>query len=277
MNVFEKVIYFLQGEMPTPTNYSLFHIISMLLIVGLTVFLCIKFKDCSNKTFRKILLIAWIVMVVFEIYKQIVFSFNWDGNQVVWDYQWYAFPFQMCSTIMYVLPFILFMKDGVVKDACMAYLCTFSLFAGITVFFYPNDVFISMIGINIQTMVHHGMQVVLGIFLLVYNRHRLNWKYYLKGIVVFLIMLTIANVLNIILNPKVMSESFNMFYVSPYRDCTLPILSMIYEKTPYIVFLLCYAIGMLLAGALVYLVAWGIMILASRKKHFVDNKYQTQK
>ena len=134
-----------------------------------------------------------------------------------------------------------------------------------------------MIGINIQTMVHHGMQVVLGIFLLVYNRHRLNWKYYLKGIVVFLIMLTIANVLNIILNPKVMSESFNMFYVSPYRDCTLPILSMIYEKTPYIVFLLCYAIGMLLAGALVYLVAWGIMILVSRKKHSVDNKYQIQK
>ena len=43
-------------------------------------------------------------------------------------------------------------------------------------------------------------------------------------------------------------ETFNMFYISPFYPCTLPVLNIIYEKTPYIVFLLCYILGFLLAG-----------------------------
>ena len=61
----------------------------------------------------------------------------------------------------------IFNKEGCVKDSAMAFMMTFSLFGGLVVMAYPNDVFIETIGINLQTMIHHGLQVVLGIYLFV--------------------------------------------------------------------------------------------------------------
>ena len=46
---------------------------------------------------------------------------------------------------------------------------------------YPNDVFSTQLGISIQTMVHHGMQVVLGVYVSVYNRNKYLGN--IKGVV----------------------------------------------------------------------------------------------
>ena len=123
---------------------------------------------------------------------------------------------------------------------------------------YPGDVFIETIGINLQTMIHHGSQVVMGIFCLIHERKRLNFKYYTKGILVFLILLTIAVTSNIIVynifQKLSIDETFNMFYVGPYFPSTLPILSSIYPKVPYIVFLLLYTIGFVLISYIIFFV-----------------------
>ena len=172
----EKLLSILELKMKTPTNYSWFHLVFIVIVIGVTVFLCLKFKNCSDKAFRRIVLISWISMVVLEFYKQFVYSYSVEPSVIEWDYQWYAFPYQLCSTPLYVLPFIAFMKDSKFRDCFVAYMSTFSLFAGIAVFLYPNDVFISTIGINIQTMVHHGLQIVLGIFFIVYARKKFSKK-----------------------------------------------------------------------------------------------------
>ena len=43
---------------------------------------------------RRFLLVESLLITVLEIYKQINFSFHVDGSQILFDYQWYAFPFQ---------------------------------------------------------------------------------------------------------------------------------------------------------------------------------------
>ena len=267
MNIFEKMIYGLQGTMPEPGNYGWFHLMFVAIVIVGTVLMCHFCRNCSDKTFRLIALIAWIVMVVLEIYKQLVFSFNYENGKAYWDYQWYAFPYQLCSTPLYVLPFIAFSKrgGGNLRDACTAYMSTFSLFGGLVVFFYPNDVFIPIIGINIQTMIHHGLQIVLGIFFLVYNRKKLNFKYFLKGVIVFLITFTVALLMNLIFHTFV-NETFNMFYISPYYECTLPLLSLVYANVPYVVFLLIYFIGFILAALVIYLIQWGIILGVNKIK-----------
>ena len=213
-------------------------------------------------------MIGWIVIFVLEVYKQLVFSFELAGDVPTWDYQWYAFPYQLCSTPLYILPFIFLLKEGKVKDATMAYIMTFSLFGGLAVFFYPNDVFVETIGINIQTMIHHGLQIVLGIFVMVYNRKRLDIKFWLRSIYVFAALVSIALILNIsvyhIFAAKGIDETFNMFYVGPYFDCTLPLLSIVYPKIPYICFILLYILGFVLISYIIYIVEKGIYKLASR-------------
>ena len=240
MNWFERFLISLQGTMPTPTNYGWFHLMFVALAIISTVLICYFGKNAKDKTFRRIVLISWIIILVLEIYKQLIYSVSEVGGSAVWDYQWYAFPYQLCSTPLYLLPFVAFMKDGKTRDSIMSFLSTFAMFGGLAVFIYPNDVFISTIGINIQTMVHHGLQIVLGIYFMVY---------------VFGVMLGIAMLLNIVLYHTVMvnnGESFNMFYISPYFPCTLPVLSMIYAKVPYVVFLLIYIFGFILAGAIMF-------------------------
>lgn len=265
MNFFEKIINGLSGTMPEPGNYGWFHLMFVAFVIIATVLLCYFCRNCSEKTVKRIALISWIVMLVLEIYKQLVFSFEYENGVAKWDYQWYAFPYQLCSTPLYVLPFIAFARRGRgnLQDACMSYMSTFSLFGGLVVFLYPNDVFVSTIGINIQTMVHHGLQLVLGIFFLVYNRKKLNIKYFLKGIIVFLITFTVALIFNLVFHTFV-NETFNMFYISPYFPCTLPLLEIVYANVPYVVFLLIYFIGFILAAFVVFLAQWGIVHLVNK-------------
>ncbi|MBQ4570402.1 MAG: YwaF family protein [Bacilli bacterium] len=258
MNLLENFMLFLDSKMTTPTSYGIFHIIFLLIVITVTFLLCKYFKDCNESTFKRIIFITWIIIFILEVYKQVIFSFNYDNQSITWDYQWYAFPFQLCSTPIYILPIIFLSKDGKIHQSAIAYTATFALFGGIAVMIYPGDVFIETIGINLQTMIHHGSQVVMGIFCLIHERKRLNFKYYTKGILVFLILLTIAVTSNIIVynifQKLSIDETFNMFYVGPYFPSTLPILSSIYPKVPYIVFLLLYTIGFVLISYIIFFV-----------------------
>lgn len=252
--------------METPTNYSWFHIAALVLVISVTILLCLFKRNISDKRFRLTVFLFWIVLILFETYKQIIFSFNYNEGKPTWDYQWYAFPFQLCSSPIYVLPFVFLSKEGsVIRRAAVAYSATYVLFAGIAVMLYPNDVFVRTIGINIQTMVWHGSQVILGVYFLVRYRRQLTLKFFASGIVTFLIMVGAAMALNMIV-PNFTDETFNMFYISPLFPSTLPVLSSIYPMVPWIVFLLLYLIGYTFVAFLVYLAAIGIRRLTEKKE-----------
>ena len=264
MNFFERILYALSAKMPEPSHYGWFHLLFFAIVIGLTIFICIKFKNTSEKTFRKIILIGWIVMFVFEIYKQLILSVNFAEDAATWSYKWYAFPYQLCSTPLYLLPFVAFLKEGKVRDAVVSFIATFALFGGIVTFIIPNDIFYPTIGLSIQTMVHHGLQIILGIFCIVYYRKKWNFKLLLKGNIVFVIMTAIALTLDLSLK-SLASKNFNMFYLSPYVNCPLPIFNVIYKNVPYIVFLLIYIIGFVLVSVLIHYISYAIIKAVEKK------------
>ena len=267
MEFIRKVLSLLDFRLnEAPPSYGWFHLMFVCLIIGLTVFLCIKFKNCSDKAFRRIVLICWLTMVTLEIYKQFVYSYSLEPAAIEWDYQWYAFPYQLCSTPLYVLPFIAFMKDSRLRDAFVAYMATFSLFAGAAVFCYPGDVFSKILGISIQTMVHHGLQIVLGVFFIVWARKRINMWFYLKAIPVFAVLVSVAIYMNNVFVLSGSDETFNMFFISKHFDCTLPVLSIIYPLVPYIAFLMLYIFGFSLVAFIVFAIAKGIIKLTNLRK-----------
>lgn len=268
MTAFEKFMLFLESEMETPLCYGAFHIVALILCAGLTAFLIWKCKNCEDKTMRWIIGVSWVIIVVLELYKQLVFSFNEDD--LTWEYNWFYFPFQFCSTPLYVLPFVAFMKDGKIRDAMIAYTMTYSLFAGLCVMAYPGDVFISTIGINYQTMIHHGSQVTLGIFLAVHQRKKYSLNFFLSAGIVFLGMLILALGFNTIGNKILPDVGFNMFYIGPNEPCTLPLLSMIYPLVPWVVFFVIYALGFSLVGALIAWIAYSIYKGPKKKAKTVE-------
>lgn len=270
MTSFENFVYtVLQAKMDRPPLYGTWHIVSIILTVALTVLLVKFFRNAKDSTMRTILFIGWVLMVVFEIAKQLNGAMNYDGYTVTWAYEWRWFPFQFCSTPMYTFPLVFLLKDCKFRRAIMAYIATFSLFAGIIVMVLPTSVFTSHIVINIQTMICHGLQVVLGVYMAAYNRHHLNKRFFGWCLIVFSAFASVAFVLNVTLGPalieKGLTKEFNMFYISPLMNSDLPVLSAIYPKVPYPVYLIIYLFGFTLVAALVYAVEKGIVALTLRK------------
>ena len=266
MNFFEKIVLALSAEMPKQQGpFMPFHFIMLAVIIALTVFTCLKFKNCSDKTFRLILLIVWIVLFLFEIYKQIVSPFSVDANgNAVWDYNFNDIPFQFCSSIHYVLLPIVFLKEGKVRDAFISFTMTFVFLAGAMVSIFPAQLADDQaIGICIQTMIHHGLQVLVGAFIAVRMRNKYSIKFFLSGTIVFGVFLVVALILNASLSPSVTKgEVINFFYISPYYGCSLPILSVIREMVPWPVFLIIYCIGFIVISFIIYWVYVGIRQLS---------------
>lgn len=255
----------LDAQMTRPEPYGIFHIAALVVVVVLAALISHFGRNAKDRTFRTVCFVFWALYFLFEAYKQINFSFNYNGGEPYWDYQWYAFPFQLCSAPLYVLPFVFLTRDGsAVRRAAAAFMSTYVLFAGAAVMLYPATVFVGTIGINIQTMFWHGSQVILGCFFLTRMRRELNVRYFLSGAVFFLAMLCAALALDLTV-PHFTDETFNMYFISPYFPSTLPVLSAIWPVVPWGVFLAIYVLGFTLAAALTLLAAVGIRTLSERK------------
>jgi hypothetical protein len=248
LNILEKAIYFLSAEMTTPENYGGFHLLFIGLVLLGTWMLCRRCRNASARQERKILMIFWAVIVVLEVYKELQFAMHCTEpaaeNPVIWSYAWYAFPFQFCSSPFYILPIAALAKHDRLRDTARLFLAIFSLFAGLVVYIYPNDVFVRTIGINIQTMVHHGTQVVLGVYLGMRLRRegKLTLPNYFRAVGMFCVLVLIALGLNLAA-PLFTDATFNMFYIGPRFPCSLVVLDQIYLKLPYPVFLALYVWG----------------------------------
>ena len=268
MSTFESLLYHgLTARMEAPGLYGAWHIVSILLTVALTVCMVRFFRDAKDSTMRTLVFVGWIVMVLFEIGKQLIGAMEYDGTTLTWSYYWHWFPFQFCSTPMYTFPFVFLMKDCKFRRAIMAYIATFSLFAGIIVMILPTTVLGTRIFTNVQTMVHHGLQVVFGVYMASYNRHHLGKRFFAWCMMVFGGFSAVAMILNLTLYPIVKENSpdFNLFYISPFVNNDLPVLSAIYPKVPYPVYLIIYIGGFTLVAALVYAIEKGIAALMLRK------------
>lgn len=256
MEFLKSVLKFLDEDMETPTAFGWFHLLFIALAIVGAVVLCLLHKKNDPDRVRRIIFITAIAVLVLEVYKQINYSFSYSGEVIEFDYQWYAFPFQFCSTPMYVGILAGIIKKGRVHDALCAYLATYALFAGICVMVYPGDVFIGTIGINIQTMICHGSMITIGAYLLYSGHVKLSHKTILGAIAVFAVCVGSAAVMNEIayFSGLLESETFNMFFISPHCEGTLPVYSLVQQAVPFPFCLIIY-IGIFSLAAYVILLA----------------------
>lgn len=274
MTFFGKILDILTVKMETPQPYGWFHLLFFALSIAAGIALCLIFKNPDSRTVRRILLTVSVLVVVLEVYKQIVYTFSYDGAVVTGDFQWYAFPFQFCSMPMYVGFLAGCLKKGRVHNALCAFLVTYSMFAGLSVMCYPVQVFIPTIGINVQTMICHGSMITLGIFLVFSGYVKMSLrKTLLPAMTVFGICVCTAVIMNEVVYYSGIAggETFNMFFVSRHFPPSLPVYSLVQEVVPYPWCLFLYVIGFSVAAFLILGIMAGIRALilriSSKKKN----------
>jgi len=262
-----KLLVLLDAKMEEPTMYGWFHLFFFALPIVAAIVLWKIRKDPDERFMRKLLLFVSGIVLLLEIYKQINHSFTYDGQSITYDYQWYIFPFQFCSTPMYIGFLAGFAKKGKFHDALCAYLATFSMFAGLCVMFYPPQVFVDTIGINIQSMICHGAMIMMSIYLFSTGYVKAEHKTILKAIPVFAVCVGIAMIMNEIAHSSGLleRETFNMFFISPYCEPSLPVYSSVQAVVPYPWSLLIYVFVFSLAAYVVLLIPMLIKYIASKK------------
>lgn len=265
MQFFESLLRFFDSKMPQPQPYGLFHLAWFAASILVGILLCATHKKGDGQRVRRTVLITAIVVTLLEIYKQINYSFSYEDG-ISFSYQWYIFPWQFCSTPMYVGLIAGLTKKGFLHRAANAYLATYALFAGAAVMFLPTSVFIETIGINIQTMVCHGSMITIAIYLLYTGYVQANVKSFFRAVLVFSVTVGIAVILNEIGYQTGLTENhyFNMFYISPYCPPSLPVYSLVQQVLPYPLSLTVYVAAFTLAAYLILLAAMGVHSLIRR-------------
>ena len=264
----EDILHFLQGTMEEPGVISWFHFIAIIPIIVLSIIIPIFFQNAKEKVYKRILLIFWIVLIILEIFKQLIKSFHY-GEPSYWEYSIRDFPFSICSMPYYFLPIIIFAdreKHPKVVDAAVGYMCLICLAAGIVVCTYPKMATSTLIYINVQTFIHHGSQVILGIFIYVWNRKNVTIKTFYRSLIAFAITAVIAIIINLCFYP----HFINMFFINPTRITNLPIGNIVQEKAGYPVYLIGFLALIALVTFLTYLIETSIYKLVAKKK--VANK-----
>lgn len=266
----ETLLHLLDARMETPGMYGWYHLLCLALTAGVAAILCRTHmsRGWGGRQVRRLVFGTGVLVLLLECCKQINYNLSWTENGLQVGMQWYAFPWQFCSMPMYVSLLTGIFRKGRVHDALMAFLATYAIFAGLCVMVYPVDVFISVIAINIQTMVCHGSMLVIGIYLYVTGYVKAELRTIMKAVPVFAAGLAVAMILNeIAFRSGLLAEghTFNMFFISPHCEPSLPVYSLVQAHVAYPWCLGIYILGFSLAALVVLLAAMGLNKLASKR------------
>ncbi len=261
-----KIMEFLNSEMERPNPYGWFH----LMFVGISLLLVIYFFVTRHKTSEKelkiVLLVYGIVAFILELLKQIAWSYNLDPvtGKIIWDYQWYAAPYQLCTTPIFASLLYCIFKNKNIKESLLAFLAFITIWGSIMTMIIPDSCFVRTILVNIHTMYLHCGSFVVSMYIIIKRIIPSTFKTYMASYKTFLVFAGIALLMDLVFYHTgiIGSETFNMFYISPYFISSLPVYNTIQESVPYLLFLFIYLFSIFMGGLIIYL----LYRLYNRKK-----------
>ena len=264
MNFFGKLLYALQDKMERPEPYGWFHLMCIVIVVVSLIILYTRKNKYGDKQLKIVLGVYGIIAAILELAKQLIWSFNYDAtsNTVIWDYQWYAAPFQLCTTPIFASIISILLKEGKLRKALLSYMAFVTILGSFMTIIIPDSCFTEDTLVNIHTMWLHCGSFVVSIYLLMTRTVKIDKQNLKAAIKVFLVFVLIAEILNIgIYNMDILNgETFNMFYISPYYISSLPVFDVIQQKVPFILYLFLYIIAIGIGATVV----WGIARIVNK-------------
>ena len=246
---------FFKQTMTVPEPFGGFHIVAMLMTILFSVLNCKICRKADENTYRITLLSIWAIMFVMELIKQITISATFtESGDLVFRYDWGSFPLHLCDSPLYLLPAIALLKDGKVRSALSAFMATYVLLGGVSTYILISTTFTANIYLNVQTLAHHGLQIVAALSIATYNRSRINDRAFLRAIIVFFIAVVIATVYNVVMHLLIPDQVINMFFISPFFKKEMPILNEAWHALHWAPTILLYICGVTFIAFIIHLI-----------------------
>lgn len=251
-----KIFLLLKATAEKPKAFGVFHVISLVVIILITAVICKHRKNRSEKATRRLLLIISLTVLSLEVYKQVIYSFSFNGETFSFRYEWHIFPWQFCSTPMFAGLAAALIKNRVIHRMLVCYLATYGLAAGVLISLFPSWAFSAIVGINIQTMYCHGSMITVGVFLLYSGYVKREVKTLFLSFFPFMLGVAIALLLNRATYIRGIPEGqvFNMYFISPYFKDDVPILEPFKTLLPTFLFQTVYVLVFSLFASVMLLI-----------------------
>ena len=181
-----------------------------------------------KKRIRVLAVLGWL-MALSEIYKQLFLYYI--VNEGAFD--WWFFPFQLCSVPMYMCILLPLVKEKVQK-ILLTFMTGFTFLSAVCALIYPEDMLRPYVSLTVHGFAWHGILLLISIVAGASGMADLTLKGYLRSVWLFLGLAATAVVINVIGERmsagSALSSYPNMFYLSPFHPSNQPFVDIV-EKS----------------------------------------------
>ena len=168
-----------------------------------------------------------ILMLISEIWKQWTLSFQINNGV----YNWWYFPFQLCSIPMYVclaigllssprvrqsIPCVRIYGDNL-RSLLMTFLMDYGLLGGFFAFFDTSGMHYNYLPLTIHSFAWHILLILLGCVSGLNKKSARSLRGYCFSTILYLVCCGIATIFNLVFYRF---GAINMFYISPHYQMT---------------------------------------------------------
>ncbi len=196
--------------MTPPAPYSFFHLFfvsaGLILVVFLSYYTTRKIK---NHQIPGLLFLCGIVLAASECYKQL-FLYYVVNDQT---YNWWYFPFQLCSLPMYFCLVLPFVPSAGNKTILYTFMQDFNLLGGIMALAEPSGLFHPYWVLTIHGLIWHLLLIYIGLVIAFSRCSDTTSRGFVRTLPLFFVCCIVASVINRTAKPLGQAD---MFYISPY-------------------------------------------------------------
>ena len=209
----EQLITATAWPMTPPEAYGTFHLLFLFFGLGSSAVLAYRLRRCSPACHRRILLGVGLFLIFCEIYK-LLFYYYVVGHG---SFQWWVFPFQLCSIPMYLCLAASITRSETTRSAIYTFLCTYNLLGGFLALLEPSGLSHDYWTLTLHGFAWHTLLVFLGLLLILSgNGPKSVWDFG-HATVLFLILCGVAFGINLVFFRASQGE-INMFFVGPANN-----------------------------------------------------------
>lgn len=212
----------------------------------------------SLNSSERFLFYTGLVMAVSEIWKQWTLTFILGGG----TYNWWYFPFQLCSIPMYLLLLLPVFHASRIRRIFLTFLMDFSLLSGIGAFLDTSGMHYPLPVLTCHSYLWHLVLIAVGIFCGLSSISDHTWHGFSSSVILFASLCGAATVINLTIGRP---HNINMFYISPYYPMSQVIISDLTFGFPNPIRILCYLAVIILGAFLLHLFWQRLFLLRSRK------------
>lgn len=243
----KKLLKHTAWPMAAPKPYSSFHICFTAAGITLAVFMAYwAFKKWKGPLFSRVIFLCGLFLTASEIWKQLFLYYIINQE----SYDWWYFPFQLCSLPMYFCLLYPMVKSEQFKTVLCTFMQNFNLLGGVMALAEPSGLLHPYWFLTLHGLGWHILLIFIGLYIFFSKKADSSVIGYFKTLPLFFICCLIADFINRTAEPAGQAD---MFYISPYYPSAQIVFHDIAMKLGITAGNLIYLFSICLGGFLLHL------------------------